>query len=254
MPLIVERRNTTEYAVYETAYEISLNQTITVENDMYWQQLTVPNNLLQCQPTTSGGQYTAGNPPGAATDGDAGTHWQPLTQNASNITVETSNIPFQRIVQLSFDWGPRTPMHARVAFTNKTDLASICDANPIVLDISPKDMPNGKVALYQGNTTVYNITGEHWSGRYTILEVEGCQGCGTLVPTTFENGTTYWQGDGLGAFVEEFAAVGETGIDLVKNLKEVTTDERQDAKGDMVDSQDAHSSALAESFKSAGMT
>lgn len=252
MPLIVERRNTTGRDIYEIAYSITMNQTITVENDMYWQELTVPKNLLQCQPTISEGQAMAGYPPGAATDGDTGTHWQPLTQNASNITVDTSSVPFQRIVQLTFDWGPRTPEIARVAFTNRTDLASISEANPIILSIMPRVLPNDRVALYDGNTTVYDITGEYWSGKYTILEVEGCNGCGDLKPAQYENGTTYWQDDGLGAYVGEFAAVGETGIDLVKNLIEVTADDRQGLEGEVVDAKDAHISALAESFKLPG--
>jgi hypothetical protein len=100
---------------------------------------------------------------------------------------------------------------------------------------------------------VYNITGDHWSGKHTILEIEGCQGCGDLVPLKLDNGTTFWQDDGLGAYVGEFAAVGETGVDLVKNLKEVTADERQGVKGEAVDDQEAHSSALADSFNPSGM-
>ena len=253
MPLIVEHRSSSEYAISETAYNISMNQTITVANDIYWEQLTVPNNLLQCQPTTSGGPFIAANPPGAATDGDAGTRWQPLTQKASNITIETNNVPSQRVTELKLDFGPRTPKYVRVAFTNRTDLASVWDADPIILEPIPKAMPNEKVALYQGNTTMYNVSDGHWSGKYTILEVEGCQGCGELLPVRLDNGTTYWQDDGLGAFVAEFAAVGETGIDLVKTLKEVSADERQGGKGDVVDAQDAHASALTDSLEFAGI-
>ncbi|KAE9377055.1 carbohydrate-binding module family 32 protein, partial [Stipitochalara longipes BDJ] len=245
MPLIVERRNTTPDTIYSTEHSISLNQTITVENDMYWQRLTIPNNFLQCQSTISGGQYVTGNPPGAATDGDTGTRWQPLTQNASNITVDTSNVPFQRVTQLNLDFGTRTPKHARVAFTNRTDLASIWEATPIELNVTTTDFLNNEVALHPANTTVFNITEEHWSGKYAILEIEGCQGCGKLVLVKKE--PTYWQDDGLGAYVGEFAVVGETGIDLVKNLKEVTADDRQGAKGDVVDAQDAHVLALTKS-------
>jgi hypothetical protein len=253
MPLIVEKRNITGRDILQTEYSIKMNQKITIPNDMYWKEATVANNLLQCQPTFSEGQSIAGYPPGAATDGDTGTRWQPLIQNASNITIDTSNVPFQRVIQLSFDWGPRTPSTARVAFTNRTDLASIWDANPIVLHIIPKVLPNDEVALYEGNTTVYNITGEYWSGNYTILEVEGCQGCGDLVPVKLDNGTTFWKDDGLGAYVGEFAAVGESGVDLVKNLEEITADERQGVKGEVVDDQDAHRAALTASFELSGI-
>jgi hypothetical protein len=236
MPLIIERRNATENVIYETTYNITMNETITVKNDMYWQQLTMPNNFLQCQPTISKGQYVTGNTPGAATDGDPGTRWQPLNQAPSNITIDTSNVPAQKIVQLSLEWGPRTPKYARVAFTNETDLTSIWDAQVIPLGIQPnqiygKGTPDVQVVPYQGNSTdlwMYLLPGEYWSGKYAILEIEGCQGCGELELMTLENGTTIWQDDGFGAFVGEFAAIGETGMDIVKSLDKVTADERLD--------------------------
>jgi hypothetical protein len=227
MPLIIERRNTSESVIYETAYNITMNETITVENDMYWQQLAIPNNFLQCQPTVSKGQYVTGNTPGAATDGDPGTRWQPLTQAPSNITIDTSNVPAQKVLRLSLEWGPRTPKYARVAFTNETGLTSIWDAQVIPLAISPNKI-NGQsasaveVVPYQGNNTnqwMYLVPGEYWSGKYAILEIEGCQGCGELELMTFENGTTVWQDDGFGAFVGEFAAIGATGINIAKNLE-----------------------------------
>jgi len=250
MTVHVERQNPTTDTIEETLHSIWLNQTITVENDMYWRHSTIPNNILQCQATSSGGKYSSTAPAGAATDGDAGTFWQPPTQNASNITVNTSNIPFQRIKQIYIDFGTRTPKHARVAFTNSTDLASIWEANPIVLNVTTTDLVDDEVALHPGNTTVLDIPGGVWSGQSAILEIEGCQGCGDLFPS--EKDPTYWQDDGLGASVAEFAAVGEigTGIDLANSLEEETADERQGARGDVMDAQDAHISAAAESANS----
>jgi hypothetical protein len=262
MPFLVERRNATEDAIYATAHNITMNETVTVENDMYWQQLTIPNNFLQCQPTTSGGQYVVGNFPGAATDGDPGTRWQPLTQNASNITVDTRNVPFQRVKRISVEWGPRTPKFARVGFTNETELPLILkttkfiELHPITNQIYGMDTPNDEVVPYKGNSTEYIVPEDlkdharFRSGNYTILVVEGCEGCGKLVQMTHENGTKYWQDDGLGASVGEFAVIGETGMDIVQNLSGVTADERSGTKDDVVDKQEAQNTAMREQWSS----
>ena len=250
MPLHIEKRNPTTDTIEGTIHNIWVNQTITVENDMYWQELTIPNNILQCQPISTGGKYFHAAPPGAATDGDIGTSWQPPTQNATSITLNTTTSPFQRLKQIYIDFGTRTPKHARVAFTNKTDVASIWEADPIVLNVTTTDLANDEVALHPGNTTVFNIPNEVWSGTSAILEIEGCQGCGILVQS--EKDPSYWQDDGLGAYVAEFAAVGEFGkaMHLADSLEEETADDRQGAGSDIMDGQDAHITAAAESANS----
>jgi len=87
------------------------------------------------------------------------------------------------------------------------------------------------------------------TAKYVILEVEGCEACGKLVKMTSENGTTYWKDDGLGAFVGEFAVIGERGMDIVKNIGDVTADERSGAKDDVVDEQEVHKSAMRDVFR-----
>jgi hypothetical protein len=107
MPLIVERPSTTGDIIEATQFMIAMNETVTVENDMYWQQLSTPNNILQYQSTTSSAESLLGQYAGAATDGNVVTRWQPYTLNASNLTVDTSGVPYQQVEKLVFDWGRR---------------------------------------------------------------------------------------------------------------------------------------------------
>lgn len=87
MLLDVERRNANNVGV--THYLISINETVTLPNDMYWQNLTTENNVLQCLPTNSRADVIAGQYVVAATGGNNGTRWQPKTTDAANLTVDT---------------------------------------------------------------------------------------------------------------------------------------------------------------------
>jgi hypothetical protein len=185
MPLIVERRSTTAGIIEETRFMIAMNETVTVENDMYWQQLSTPNNILQCQSTVSNAESAIGQYAGAATDGNVGTRWQPHTQNAANLTVDTSGVPYQQVEKLVFDWGKRPPKIVRVALTNETDLGSIKDAKyffemkPEPSQIYIASESDIEVVPYVGNRTIFDIPANTptWSGNFTILEIEGCNGC-----------------------------------------------------------------------------
>jgi hypothetical protein len=220
MPLIVERRSTTEGIIEETRFMIAMNETVTVENDMYWQQLSTPNNILQCQFTISNAESALGQYAGAATDGNVGTRWQPHTQNAANLTVDTSGVPYQQVEKLVFDWGKRPPKIVRVALTNETDLASIKDAKyffemkPEPSQIYIASESDIEVFPYVGNRTTFDVLANTptWSGNFAILEIEGCNGCdwidGHMLPDE-----QHW----MGATVGEFEIIGMDGkTDITK--------------------------------------
>jgi len=76
--------------------------------------------------------------------------------------------------------------------------------------------------------------------------IEGCEACGKLVQMTHENGSKYWQDDGLGASVGEFAVIGENGTDIVNNLGDATVGERSRVQDDVVDVRGAHNLAIVE--------
>jgi hypothetical protein len=228
MPLIVERRSTTEGIIEETRFMIAMNETVTVENDMYWEQLSTPNNILQCQSTTSNAESALGQYAGAATDGNAGTRWQPYTLNAANLTVDTSGVPYQQVEKLVFDWGRRPPKIVRVGLTNETDLASIKDAKyffemkpePSQIYIAPEF--DTEVVSYVGNRTTFDIPANTptWSGKFAILEIEGCNGCDWVDSPMLSKEKFPGEQHGMGATVGEFEIIGMEGkTDIVKETE-----------------------------------
>ncbi|TAQ87180.1 hypothetical protein B7494_g4494 [Chlorociboria aeruginascens] len=204
-------------------YMISENQTLTIDNDMYWQKATTPYNILQCQITQSKADTAPGQYAGAATDGNTGTRWQPLTRDLSSLTVNTGTVQFQKIIQINFDWGARPPMSVRVGFTNSSNAKYLNETSVITvgnIDVSPNqiygedDSPHVEVVPYIGNRTEYVIpdTIDAWSGKFAILEMQGCNGC---------------ENDGLGATVGEWEVTGTKGVDIQSVMKEQNADERK---------------------------
>jgi hypothetical protein len=180
-----------------TNYTLAINQTVTVPNRLYWQQLTNPNNLLQCLPVTSEDEYAAGQFPVAAIDGATATRWQPATNETASLLVNMSSVPASPISGMYFDWGARPPKSAVVYLGNQTDGESLY-GNEIVITVDgiTPSLPynaeaaaksNDEVTPVVGNTTTLDVEGGAWSGIYARLVVEGC-----------------WEEDGKGATVGEF--------------------------------------------------
>jgi hypothetical protein len=211
MPIAVERRSNNQ--IISEEMEIAMNETLTVKNDMYWTLPSTKSNMLQCQKAEAqsiGGQYVAA---GAAVDGDSITYWQPASMALTNLTVKLSPLVsnprfksstggFQRVKQIRVEWGARVPQHARVILMNETtpsvgnfsiwpeltnrsmivDMArvielkpkvnTLCDGTPI-----PTVEDETKIQMYQGNCTTVDVVEGIWSAAYSILEIEGCQGC-----------------------------------------------------------------------------
>jgi hypothetical protein len=227
MPITIERRSIEGDSIDVQQYSLNMNETITVENDMYWQHPTTPNNLLQGQPTSSKAEHHTAQYPRSATDGNFGTRWQPRTMEPTVLSVNMSMVPFQRVMQMNFDWGPRIPASARVAFTNSTDPTSIEGAERIILiQVTPNKlygadagMSQIEVEPYESNRTTVNMSqfgNDLWTGRTALFEMEGCQGCG-LRSLVLENGTTVWQNDGRGATLGEFEVIGDRRADIIQS-------------------------------------
>lgn len=272
MPFVVESRRTategTEDYIHSEKYWIQMNQTVTVENDMYWQRPTIDKNILQCQITESQGEHhhVPGKPPGAATDGVSDTSWQPLTQNPTRIKIDTSTAKYQEITKIVLEYGQRTPATVRMLYTNdtvKNDLPSISNCTNVIelsVEIAPEaryneSLPNHDVGLSKGNKTEFRaiLDGKPvWSGDYVYLEIEGCQGCPELTQITYENGTTVWKDDAKGAYVAEFSAVGSKGTDIKQTLKDMMPGDRLAVDDELPNLKEEHDDALKAMLESGG--
>jgi len=91
------------------------------------------------------------------------------------------------------------------------------------------DLTN-EVVPYVGNQTDYVLPNgsEIWTGKYAILEIEGCDKCGWVDGEMQENGTmTLGQEDMRGAAVGEFEVIGKSGG---MNMENVTNWENADER------------------------
>ncbi|KAG9242852.1 glycoside hydrolase family 65 protein [Calycina marina] len=185
-------------------YAISVNQTITVANRVYWQIKSMSNNLLQCLPATSSAATVAGQFAVAALDGASSTRWQPFTNETASLTVNMTSVPFAPVASIMFDWGSRPPKSATVYLRNSSSGSTddYGDVSIRITNLVPNlpynatiaaSVDGSKVDPVVGNSTNYTVEAGIWSGRYARLEIEGC----------FEE-------DGAGATVGEFAIVTGT--------------------------------------------
>ena len=192
---------------------IALGQTLTIENRRYFDNVTEAGNLVQCLPISSSGAYEPGQFPLAAVDGAASTRWQPTTRDPSSLTIDMSNVAFQPLTGVSFDWGSRPASAARITLYNSTSSASSAsspDSNSTsartVLTLSnltisaPYDAAtNDVVKAYVGNMSYISFSSPVYSGQYLTLTIEGC------VAT----------GDEVGATVAEFNLYGTNGTNVL---------------------------------------
>ena len=191
---------------------IVVGQTLTIANDMYWQKSATKGNIAQCQATTTNSDSVSGKPPGAATDGNTETVWQPNTVSPSTLTVNTGTVPFQQVQQINFNWGARPALKAKVGFTNSSDVDSFDDSRMSVVDLGDITANRSYYVLnetepipYVGNTTVYMVTAQAYTGKFAWLQVEGCNGCDMLNPIEKDFGPT----------VGEFEIIGTMGNNVL---------------------------------------
>ncbi|KAI9644695.1 alpha,alpha-trehalase ath1 [Ciborinia camelliae] len=214
-------------------YMLSLNQTLTLENDMYWQDLTTPNNLLQGLPIIKSDATELNRWPESINDGDVGTSWQPEHTNETSISIDTSSVKGQRVKAINVVWGQRIPTSALVMVSNSTstpnsssdghifplplpdldlpDLLNMTKANDLdsISDImSSEGSPDGDgeedsgddVRLEKGHKTTYTLPDDKvmYMGDTVVLQISGCLGtsCGVF-------------GDEAGATVEEWEIIDE---------------------------------------------
>jgi hypothetical protein len=199
MPITVGSPNAA--AENQTVINIAINQTVYVPNRVYWQELTMAGNLLQCLPATSEDGIAPGQFPVAAIDGATATRWQPQTNETASILVNMTGVAPSKIGAVFFDWGARPPRSALVEFGNMTDgeiiygnevRFSIDNITPSLPFNETEALSSGdKVVPVLGNTTEVATAGDTYSGEYVRLSITGS-----------------WQEDGLGATVGEFVVLG----------------------------------------------
>lgn len=192
---------------------ISMNETLTIENRLYFENATTSGNIVQCLPVSSPSDdlYQPGQFPLSAIDGAASTRWQPSTNTTASFTIDMSSKPFQPVSGVSFDWGRRPATSVEVIFWNSTSSLSAngTSANPFSNDSvsqtsitvssvgisTPYDATtNDIVQPYVGNMSAYAFATEIWTGNFATVKVMGCA-----------------ENDGLGATVAEFNIIDTSG-------------------------------------------
>jgi len=185
---------------------ISLGQTLTIENRMYFSNVTTPGNLVQCLPISSTtSAYQQGQFPLAAIDGASSTRWQPTTRNASSLTIDMTSVAPQPISGVSFDWGSRPAASARITVYNSTTPdfnVSTTESTVTFSNITISSPYNPETASiiqpYVGNMSFFSLSTPIYSGNYLTLTIQGCQ-----------------ENDTLGATVAEFNLFGANGTSLL---------------------------------------
>jgi hypothetical protein len=182
----------------QVRYELVLNQTLTLTNDMYWQNVSTPTNLLQCLPADSSSAHVPGRWPRAVNDGDVGTSWQADGTGRAGVEIDTSDMAGEQVREVRIVWGERVAEGAWVIFSSSGE-----GANETRIDVSNfvvgRSDESEEVFPYEGKRTVYTVPANQtvYLGSRVGLVVEGCVGAGCG-----ENG------DEAGATVGEFEVLG----------------------------------------------
>lgn len=248
MPIMIESRNLTSDRFDTVPYFLSINETVTVPNDMYWKTLTTPGNILQCQPTITKASNILGQYPGAVNDGDPGTRFQPGHRNRTAITIDTSKGIYRPLQGFRIDWGARPAENITVRITNSSTFYGGDEDVVVSIPVYPNKIYGENESLdevmpYIGNITTFNFSDEFganttiWSGDYSILEFEGCRSCGWVGMSVDEyTGEAVPVEDTMGATVGEFELVAidefEVQEDMIKGLGNQTAESRQ-GSGDL---------------------
>lgn len=182
--------------------QLKIGETAVIPNRQYSHELTTPGNILQCKSSSSPDPHIPGQFPFAATDGSSGTSWQPELDSAASLIVDLAPMGEQPAVELDrvlLDFAMRPPKSIRVLLSNGSSFADPPEQQQplgqwIPVAISRPWAEELPVVLYARNSTTVELPRGVWSGRYAMLDVEGC-----------------WAEDGAGATVAEFALVAKGG-------------------------------------------
>ncbi|KAI9684664.1 MAG: hypothetical protein M1829_000038 [Trizodia sp. TS-e1964] len=188
MPILVGSENS-------ALHQLSVDDTLTLENRRYFAKLTEPGNLLQCLPATANERPQPGQFALGAVDGATSTKWQPATPGKSSIVVDMSTVPYQPITAVRLDWGAKPPVRARVILSNSSSFVGevvVIPIEDIAISVPVNINTDSIVKPFVGNTTSVSLVNSVWSGRYVKLEIEGTLGGESKV----------------GATVAEFALIG----------------------------------------------
>lgn len=184
------------YKVY-----LAVGDTVVIANRQYDDTLTQAGNTIQCRSASSTDAYIHGQFPLAATDGYAGTSWQPVTSETASLVVDMSSIDPVELDSIFLDFGMRPPTSIKVLLSNSSsfDSTTVVIAASAQINITRPWDPNSPVVRYVGNTTSIAVEKGVWTGQYAKLTVDGC-----------------WAGDGSGATVAQFALVKKNSSEIVR--------------------------------------
>ncbi|KAK8039593.1 hypothetical protein PG993_008004 [Apiospora rasikravindrae] len=189
MPITIGR-NVDDDASY--TIHLAINGTATIKNRVQHKNLSVAGNILQCLNARTEDAYAPGQFPFAATDGYAGTAWQPTSSRSVSLTIDTSSLPPARLKSVHLDFGMRPPKSVRVLLSNSSTFDDLNTTREIIgetkIAITQPWKPDSPVVPYVSNITDIALADDVWSEKYARLEIEGC-----------------WVEDGVGATVAEFA-------------------------------------------------
>lgn len=169
---------------------LAVNGSVVVRNRLYDGELDVPGNVLQCKSAAS----DHGGLPFAATDGYAGTYWQPESSSstAASLVVDMSGSRPVPLASVYLDFAMRPPRTVRVSLsdTSTFDEGTVEVIAEERILVTSSWVPDSPVVRYVGNITEIPLHSRVWSAKYVKLDVQGC-----------------WVEDGAGATVAEFGLI-----------------------------------------------
>lgn len=192
---------------------LKVGETAVIANRQNSDELTESGNILQCRSTSSPDAHVPGQLPLGATDGYAGTSWQPGSDSAASLVVDLASAdPATELDRILLDFAMRPPKSIRVQLSNDSSFAGAPETQQplgqwIPVEVSKPWVAGSPEVPYAGNTTTVELPRGVWSGRYARLDVEGC-----------------WAEDGAGPTVAEFALVARGGGAAVRTEGPVDVD------------------------------
>lgn len=174
-------------------HALNFSTPVVIENRRISEVKTWTNNIAQCRLATSPQDFTKGQFPLAAVDGDVATKWQPnvTASQVALMTVSLPGPPFVQISEFRFNWAQDPPVSFSVLFHNSSQVP-----DPKSFPLSPHRLSEyglfnvtsqayvavsdpydpkyaSDIIPYHGNTTNVTLSKPVWSSNFVTLVISG---------------------------------------------------------------------------------
>ncbi|KAL4952034.1 glycosyl hydrolase family 65 central catalytic domain-containing protein [Aspergillus filifer] len=195
-----------------TLHRLPAHGPLTVPNRKIGTVNSIGDNLIQCSPVFSTDEFEQGQFPISIVDGATSTRWQPISSNASSVTVDLG-VTMDRSQSVAsgfhFEWAQAPPVNVTVIFHDSPLEDPVSAANSpgpngrVVASLrnieqsepyDPESTDLNEIELPVGNTTTLRLKEHVPVGRYATLVIAGNQALA--------------EGENVGATVGEWAILG----------------------------------------------